>query len=49
MPGVTGTREFYEAGYSLTGDEGAKMGRWRALGARSKGAHVETPCAPEPA
>jgi SAM-dependent methyltransferase len=45
MPGVTGTREFYEAGYSLTGEEGAKMGRWRALGARSKGAHVTTLCA----
>jgi SAM-dependent methyltransferase len=45
MPRVTGTREFYEAGYSLTGEEGAKMGRWRALGARSKGGHVTTLCA----
>jgi SAM-dependent methyltransferase len=45
MPGVTGTREFYEAGYSLTGDEGAKMGRWRALGARSKAVHVTALCA----
>ena len=45
MRGVTGTREFYEAGYSLTGDEGAKMGRWRALGARSKGAHATALCA----
>jgi SAM-dependent methyltransferase len=42
---VTGTREFYEAGYSLTGDEGARMGRWRALGARSKGAHAIALCA----
>jgi SAM-dependent methyltransferase len=35
------TREFYEAGYSL-GDpaEAERMGRWRALGARSKAAHV---------
>lgn len=45
MTPVTGTREFYEAGYSLTGDEGAKMGRWRALGARSKGAHAVALCA----
>jgi SAM-dependent methyltransferase len=45
MRGVTGTREFYETGYSLTGDEAAKMGRWRALGARSKAAHVIALCA----
>ena len=45
MAGVTGMREYYEEGYSLTGDEGAKMGRWRALGARSKGAHVAELCA----
>jgi SAM-dependent methyltransferase len=38
------TREFYEAGYSLQGDEAAKMGRWRALGARSKAAHVAALC-----
>jgi SAM-dependent methyltransferase len=45
IPRVTGTREFYEAGYSLTGDEGARMGRWRALGARSKSAHAIALCA----
>jgi len=45
MAGVTGMREYYEEGYSLTGDEGAKMGRWRALGARSKGAHAAALCA----
>jgi SAM-dependent methyltransferase len=33
------TREFYEAGYAV-GD--ARMGHWRAIGARSKAAHVET-------
>ena len=31
------TREFYEAGYAVP-DE--RMGRWRAIGARSKAAHV---------
>ena len=32
---------FYTAGYSLADrDEGMKMGRWRALGARSKAAHA---------
>lgn len=35
------TREFYEAGYAVA-DE--RMGRWRAIGARSKAAHVETLC-----
>jgi SAM-dependent methyltransferase len=44
MTAVTDTREFYEAGYSLTGAEAAKMGRWRALGARSKGAHAVELC-----
>jgi SAM-dependent methyltransferase len=35
------TREFYEAGYSLTDPaEAERMGRWRAIGARSKAAHV---------
>jgi SAM-dependent methyltransferase len=38
------TRAFYEAGYSLTGEEAAKAGRWRALGARSKAAHVRALC-----
>ena len=33
------TREFYEAGYAV-GDP--RMGQWRAIGARSKAAHVET-------
>lgn len=32
------TREFYEAGYAI-GDP--RMGHWRAIGARSKAAHVE--------
>ena len=35
------TREFYEAGYAVA-DE--RMGRWRAIGARSKAAHVEALC-----
>jgi SAM-dependent methyltransferase len=36
---------FYTAGYSLTDhDEGMKMGRWRALGARSKAAHARSLC-----
>jgi SAM-dependent methyltransferase len=35
------TREFYEAGYAVP-DE--RMGRWRAIGARSKAQHVETLC-----
>jgi SAM-dependent methyltransferase len=39
------TREFYEAGYSLADPaEAERMGRWRAIGARSKAAHVETLC-----
>lgn len=38
------TRAFYEAGYSLTGEEAAKAGRWRALGAHSKAAHVRILC-----
>ena len=37
---------FYTAGYSLADhDEGMKMGRWRALGARSKAAHARSLCA----
>jgi SAM-dependent methyltransferase len=35
------TRDFYEAGYAAD-DE--RMGRWRAIGARSKAAHVMTLC-----
>ena len=39
-------RAFYEAGYSLEDrSEADLMGRWRALGARSKGAHVAELCA----
>jgi SAM-dependent methyltransferase len=35
------TREFYEAGYSLADPaEAERMGRWRAIGARSKAGHV---------
>ena len=34
---------FYTAGYSLADrEEGMKMGRWRALGARTKAAHART-------
>jgi SAM-dependent methyltransferase len=34
---------FYAAGYSLADrDEGMRMGRWRALGARTKAAHART-------
>jgi SAM-dependent methyltransferase len=36
------TREFYEAGYALDAQEAERMGRWRAIGARSKAAHVYT-------
>jgi SAM-dependent methyltransferase len=37
---------FYEAGYSLPDRaEAERLGRWRALGARSKGAHVAALCA----
>ena len=37
------TRAFYEAGYALQDPEqAARMGRWRAIGARSKAAHVRT-------
>jgi SAM-dependent methyltransferase len=36
------TREFYESAYALEGEEAARMGRWRAIGARSKADHVET-------
>jgi SAM-dependent methyltransferase len=35
------TREFYEAGYAV-GD--ARMGHWRAIGARSKAAHIAALC-----
>jgi SAM-dependent methyltransferase len=39
-------RGFYTAGYSLAdSSEAERMGRWRALGARSKADHVVTLCA----
>jgi SAM-dependent methyltransferase len=45
MTAMPDTREFYEAGYALADPaEAERMGRWRAIGARSKGAHVKTLC-----
>ena len=39
-------RDFYTEGYSLADrDEAERMGRWRALGARSKADHVVKLCA----
>jgi SAM-dependent methyltransferase len=39
------TRAFYEAGYSLPdAAEAQRLGRWRALGARSKAAHARELC-----
>jgi len=35
------TREFYEAGYAVPSE---RMGRWRAIGARSKAAHIAELC-----
>lgn len=35
---------FYAKGYSLPPEEGERMGRWRALGAESKAAHVVALC-----
>jgi SAM-dependent methyltransferase len=36
---------FYEAGYTVTdAAEAERLGRWRALGARSKGSHAVTLC-----
>ena len=41
-----GVREFYEAGYTQADPaEALRLGRWRALGARSKAAHVRALCA----
>jgi SAM-dependent methyltransferase len=43
---VTGTREFYDEAYTTTDPaEAARLGRWRALGARSKADHAATLCA----
>jgi SAM-dependent methyltransferase len=44
---VTGTqREFYSEAYSVRDpEEGARLGRWRALGAAGKAAHVAALCA----
>lgn len=45
-PGPADTRAFYEAGYTQPdAAEALRLGRWRALGARSKAAHVRTLCA----
>jgi SAM-dependent methyltransferase len=42
---VSGLRDFYTAGYSLEDrDEAERMGRWRALGARSKAGHAVALC-----
>jgi SAM-dependent methyltransferase len=43
---LSDTRAFYEAGYSLPdAAEAERLGRWRALGARSKASHVRALCA----
>jgi SAM-dependent methyltransferase len=43
---VSEHRDFYTAGYSLgDADEAERMGRWRALGARSKAGHAVALCA----
>jgi SAM-dependent methyltransferase len=43
---LSDTRAFYEAGYRLPdAAEAQRLGRWRALGARSKAAHVRALCA----
>jgi SAM-dependent methyltransferase len=43
---VSGLRDFYTAGYSLKDSaEADRMGRWRELGARSKGGHAVALCA----
>jgi SAM-dependent methyltransferase len=43
-PSTADPAAFYAAGYGLEGEEAALMGRWRVLGARSKGAHVAALC-----
>lgn len=43
---MSGLRDFYTAGYTLEDrDEAERMGRWRALGARSKAGHALALCA----
>jgi len=43
---LEGTRAFYEAGYTQPdAAEALRLGRWRALGSRSKAAHVRALCA----
>ncbi|HYM57112.1 MAG TPA: class I SAM-dependent methyltransferase [Solirubrobacteraceae bacterium] len=43
---MSGLRDFYAAGYSLEDSaEADRMGRWRALGARSKASHAVELCA----
>jgi len=44
-PALADPTAFYAAGYGLRGEEAELMGRWRALGARSKAAHVVALCA----
>ena len=45
-PVLDDPRAFYEAGYTQPdAAEAERLGRWRALGARSKGAHVIALCA----
>jgi SAM-dependent methyltransferase len=43
---LSDTRAFYEAGYTVAdAAEAQRLGRWRALGARSKAAHARALCA----
>jgi SAM-dependent methyltransferase len=45
-PGLTDAKAFYEAGYTQPdAAEALRLGRWRAIGARSKAAHVRALCA----
>jgi SAM-dependent methyltransferase len=48
-PGSAELRDFYEGEYSDKGEEGMLYGRWRALGARGKAAHVQRLAARLPA
>jgi SAM-dependent methyltransferase len=43
-PAAADPAAFYAAGYGLAGAEAEQAGRWRALGARSKAAHVAALC-----
>jgi SAM-dependent methyltransferase len=45
LGGLLSQREFYEAGYTQPdAAEALRLGRWRAVGARSKAAHVRALC-----